>query len=150
MKIKLKHLLPYLEYDLQITYTQYGSLGTNYGETILESLSSECATFKHCSDYYFVSCDDDDDLLEIKPHLRPLSDLTEEIEHNGEKFVPIDWLEEKYYTLSLHKECERLLEEDGYKWINHMSHLLVIHLFEWHFDIFGLIPDLAIDINTLK
>ena len=71
--------------------------------------------------------------------LRPLSQLTEVIEHNGNQLCPIEWLEDRYYTLGLHKECERLLENGGHKWINHMSHLLVIHLLEWHFDIYGLL-----------
>jgi hypothetical protein len=87
----------------------------------------------------------------IKPILYPLSSLTETIWFEGKEICPIEWLEETYYTLSIHKECERLLEDDGYKWINHMSHLLVIHLLRWRVDIFDLIPKgLAVDVNTLE
>ena len=79
----------------------------------------------------------------IKPILHPLSDLTKEIEVNGEKFVPfkilhdstgnswekpfIDSVENKYCTAKQWLKC-----------------------IEWHFDVFGLIEKgLAIDINTL-
>lgn len=34
---------------------------------------------------------------DIKPILRPLSDLTKEIEHNGEKFVPLKRITKEYY-----------------------------------------------------
>ena len=82
------------------------------------------------------------------PILRPLSDLVKEIEVNGEKFVPTDYFEDKYYTLDLHKQCERIIEDEN--WINQSDYMLIDYLFEWHFDVFGLIDaGLAIDINTL-
>lgn len=36
-------------------------------------------------------------LKEVKPILRPLSDLTKEIEHNGERFVPLKRITKEYY-----------------------------------------------------
>ena len=87
----------------------------------------------------------------VLPILYPLSSLTETIWYEGKEINPIDWLEDTYYTLSLHKECERLLEEGDYVWINHMSYLLIIHLCKWKIDIFGLIEKgLAVDVNTLE
>lgn len=90
---------------------------------------------------------------EVKPILRPLSDLTEEIEVNGEKFVPIYWLEDKYYTMPILQDINRfnrLLEEDE-NWIYQISFILITHLFEWHFDVFGLIEKgLAINSNSLS
>lgn len=86
---------------------------------------------------------------EVRLALRPLSDLTKEIEHNGEKFVPIEWLEDKYYTLDLHKECKSIFEDS--RWLTTCSWLLIQHLQNWHFDVFGLIEKgEAININTLK
>ena len=73
-KLELKHLATYLPYGLKIKLP-YGilTLGNhpnvhkddqliNYGSVIIDQL---------------------------KPILRPLSDLTKEIEHNGERFVPL-------------------------------------------------------------
>ena len=72
--------------------------------------------------------------------LRPLSDLTKEIEVNGDKFVPAKILKfdkSQYYLLK---------NPIGYD-IHYSS---FVKLFEWHFDIFRLIEKgLAIDINTL-
>jgi hypothetical protein len=149
MKLEIKHLAPYLPYFLKVQHTTFIEFGkTAERVDYLDCLSSECATFDSYMDYYF---DVDDNECEIKPILRPLSDLTKEIEHNGEKFVPIEWFEEKYYTLDLHKQCLRLLEEDGGNWINQSDYMLVQHLIEWHFDIFGLIENnLATDINTIR
>ena len=83
------------------------------------------------------------------PILHPLSDLTKEIEHKGEKFVPIDWLEDKYYTLDLHKQAKTLIDDTA-DWIFQCDFLLVLHLIEWHFYIADLISKgEAIDVNTL-
>lgn len=142
MKVELKHLAPYLPYGLTgISKEQYFGIETVVGySTYGKEKSIELTTN---IDAIIIE--------EFKPILRPLSDLTKEIEHNGEKFVPIDWFENKYYTLDLHKQCKRLLEEDGENWIYQSDYMLVEHLFEWHFDVFGLIPEgLAIDLNTLK
>ena len=146
MKLELKHLAPYLPYRVKLNLTRRLFERTN--------VDIRNCDFRHnytTNELYLWHNEVTYGWHEIKPILRPLSDLTKEIEHNGEKFIPIEWFEDKYYTLSLHKECERLLEEDGFNWVNHMSHLLFIHLTEWHFDIFGLIPEgLAIDLNTVK
>lgn len=72
-------------------------------------------------------------LEDIQLILHPL-DLTKEIEHNGEKFVPRD----KFYGNPL----DFKIRENSYD--------VVQKLLEWHFDIYNLIEkDLAIDINTL-
>lgn len=108
----------------------------------------------------------------FKPILRPLSDLTKEIEVNGEKFVPlmvlfggetyrkydftIGIVEKpiigKYIDISVKGLGDHCITF-GLK--NPLNNNLTYHnwslLLEWHFDIFGLIPDgLAVDINTLE
>lgn len=151
MELGFKHIAPYMPYRLNchcrgLVIDEYSdnpipvkveivTLSINYveiheiGRTVTEE--------------YFYK--------DIFPIVRPRSDLSKEIEHNGERFVPIEWFEEKYYTLDLHKQCERLLEEDGYNWIYQCNYMLVQQLLEWHFDVFNLIPEVgAIDINTLK
>lgn len=113
MKLELKHLAGYLPYKLQIEdyepkFMIFDLTGANIEYVI----------------HY-----------KTKPILRPLSDLTKEIEVNGEKFVP-------YENLSAHFEVE---------YYGNMLHKNVEKLLEWHFDVFGLIENgLAIDINTLK
>jgi hypothetical protein len=134
MELKVEHLSPYLPYKLKLQYVVRDvvkSIGTM--KSIYHSEDENHPT-RVSIDYR-----DEENIWMFKPMLRSLSNLDKEIEHNGEKFIPIDWFEEKYPTLSLHKECERLLEQDGHRWLNHMSYLLVIHLLEFHFDIFGLI-----------
>lgn len=81
----------------------------------------------------------------FKPILHPLSDLTKEIEHNGEKFVPIHWFDENFD----HNEAFPLvLNSRGIVEMKHWNEFQ--KLFEWHFDIFGLIENyLAIDVNSL-
>jgi hypothetical protein len=134
-KLTIKEIAPYLPYGLKaacLNVAQYGLTKP----LIKELEASNILTLIDYDPTY-------------KPILRPLSDLTKEILHNGEKFVPVEWLEEKYYTLGLHKQCEKLAEDS--RWVNHSDYLLIIHLLEWHFDIFGLLEKgLAIDINTLK
>ncbi len=79
----------------------------------------------------------------FKPILHPLSDLTKEIDHNGEKFVPV---------------VEIMKIKDGGEWISvqyqpikNNPYWVIEKLYEWHFDIHGLIGEgLAIDINTLN
>jgi hypothetical protein len=75
------------------------------------------------------------DINKSRPLCYRLSDLDKFIPELG--FVPIEWFEETYYTLSLHKDVERLIEWEGHNWLNQMSFLLVTHLFEWHFWPFG-------------
>lgn len=63
----------------------------------------------------------------------------------------VEWLEDEYYTLDYHRQCLRLLEEDGENLVNQSDYMLIGHLLEWQFDVFGLIDEgLAIDVNTLN
>ncbi|HDZ04846.1 hypothetical protein LCGC14_0370840 [marine sediment metagenome] len=144
MKLELKHLAPYLPYGLQGR--------TNNGKQLI--------TLKRGNIGYFQS-----------PYLHPLPDLTKEIEHNGERFVPInhEGVKPKHMSWylsvgSINPEADWLYEEEGKpvpKTVmiktggnagvdieNCMA--IMEKLFEWHFDVFGLIDArLAININTL-
>jgi len=72
---------------------------------------------------------------------RPLSDLTKEIEVNGEKFVPQDKLP--------HLDLKWLINSDNL--ILKTNYEDVLKLLSWHFDIYNLIENgLAIDVNTLS
>lgn len=129
-KLELKHLAAYLPYGFK------AKIAGQYIDKIIGLFNDGV----YNESYH----PDDGDLplfIDIKPILRPLSDLTKEIEVNGEKFVP----------------CEKLGYESGYKYLlkKPLKYNMVfqdgLKLFEWHFDVFGLIPEgLAIDINTLN
>lgn len=139
--LELKHLAPYLPYGLKIT------------------------TFDANNGFYKLEMgldDEDNDIFPIqfvkgnkdsKPILRPLSDLTKEIEVNEERFVPIE-------RIINERDCDaeydfiEALEDD----INSMDEKILFapysvmdKFLEWHFDVFGLIEKgLAISYNDLK
>lgn len=74
----------------------------------------------------------------------PLSDLTKEIEHKGEKFVPTIKLGWNTVTLSFSASNIKMA-------INTLTLQEAQKLIEWHFDIAGLIEKgEAIDVNTLS
>src|SRR5690606_13632168 len=129
MKLELKHLAPYLPYGLRLFHAEYKAkhiLDISIKEVIYDSeMSAVTLTAMVNGNEY------------LKPLLRPLSDLTKEIEHNGEKFVPSELLNFDFSDLS----------QLDYEYI---PYNLATFLLEHHFDIFGLIENgLAIDINTL-
>lgn len=124
MKLELKHIVGYLPYDLRIknSTTEMPLTGA-----YLDELNDPLWGF---DDTY-------------KPILRPLSDLTKEIEVNREKFVP----SQEYDYL-------RFEEISTFKGgCNAMKFIQVRELellYEMHFDIHGLIEQgLAISKNTL-
>jgi hypothetical protein len=135
MKLELKHLAPYLPYQVLV-----GDGRTPF----------ELTEYNFTNVYPYIT----------SLYLRPLSDLTKEIEVNGEKFVPLSILEEKFRPLSrdlniflFNGRISIDIETQDYsQTIDLFDGFLIIQkLLEWHFDVFGLIENnLAIDINTLK
>lgn len=91
---------------------------------------------------------------EYKPIVRPLSQLTQEIEHNGEKFVPIiEIIKEKYsysklieiteFKLGLKNSCKFRVQRNGElleKWYIYVVDLKDFRvrntLYKLHFDMF--------------
>lgn len=140
MKLELKHLAAYLPYGIRMymnkadnTYTLHG-LKKNNGIMKLISYTN--------SDVFSDEC---------KPILRPLSDMTKEIEINGEKFVPNELISKAMFTKSQNTDFVRLKNQIANNKIHQLPYDVSQILLSWHFDIFGLIDaGLAIDINTLK
>jgi len=153
MKIKLKHLVPYLPYKLKCEVLNSGKE---------KEIGEMMAVYDDGSACFGNIVESEHGFEYVKPILRPLSDLTKEIEHNGEKFVPIDKLkheEEQQNTMfflfygNIIDGLRYLEDVAEYNSVNtkYLSYPLATKLIEWHFDIFGLIKiGLAIDINTLK
>lgn len=166
--LTIEQLAPYLPYGLKIQ--------TSHG---LHVMNSEVDRFSDDPNISIRAVINNHD--QYKPVLRNLSDLTKEIEHNGEKFVPIlrifheagiihefDVLEyinekEKDYSPSKYGVNDRTLSfwyEPEYQLFMYEGdeeipalHQYTLHtkLFEYHFDIFGILEkNLAIDLNTIQ
>ena len=141
-KLELKHLAPYLPYGLKIKLHN-GNI-TTFQSISVSGFTNGISWMKEC-----------------KPILRPLSDLTKEIEHNGQKFYPCYNLFGKPFCRT-HPKLESsfvdgmlnelwLENEEGDIAQCSFTKVDWDYLFEWHFDVFGLIDKgLAIDINNLK
>jgi len=142
-KLELKHLVGYLPYGLK-------ALGNCNYHTII-GFKNETYFIEGGNNYAYG------DIIDLKPILRPLSDLTKEIDVNGEKFVPIDRLFGSAYRiqgfehyLNVFNGGFELTITKGNKTI-YADFNMYQKLYEWHFDIHGLIPlKLAININTLN
>lgn len=139
MNLELKHLAAYLPYELKYMT----DLEVEKHELKSIDFGIKMVNFGH-GDAKLVS--------EIKPILRNLSDLTREIEVNGEKFVPIEKIKNENVS---NIECDLhglYLNQKDEAQLNIIQFWMIEnYLFEWHFDVFGLISaGLAIDINTLK
>ena len=87
----------------------------------------------------------------LKPILHPLTDLTKEIEHEGEKFVPLRrLLQNNYFDLTQMSEQDVLSYEKAYTMPEIITLCDLLLYLKWHFDIAGLIEKgEAIDVNTL-
>lgn len=126
-KLELEHVAPYLPYKLKGIYNEDVITLSLNGFSTSNEIGYDISLFLRCK---------------IKPILRPLSDLTKEIEIGGMKFIPIELLSEK---------CRMQQELFGLQNTIDLKVVDYFKLLEWHFDVFGLIEkDLAIDINTLK
>ena len=127
MKLELKHLSAYLPYRVRLSKIHFLTFGSNEGNGIGSLIHVLDTKSNH-----------------FKMWLRPLSDLTKEIEVNGEMFIPIQWFEDQAYIDWEHIKFSDYINPLTlpYCWVN--------KLIEWHFDIFGLIDaGLAVDINTV-
>lgn len=135
MKLELKHLAPYLPYNL------HGFICTKRGDNFEVELHllSQYTLQTSPSIFGYTYCSYND----FKPILRPLSDLTKEIEYNGERFVP-----------NLHKDFKIFVQADMDYFLSNIifaPFIQIQHLFQWHFDVFGLIDaGLAVDMNSLE
>lgn len=133
-KLELKHWTSYLPHKVQLKYCVNKGTVWTLDETNINSITTH------------------DKLI-----LRPLSDLTKEIEVNDERFIPIEFLTKMFdlnenYELRFENNLFVLWDKinEWYR-INDNNFILFQKLFEWHFDVFGLIEKgLAIDKNSLQ
>jgi len=133
MELELKHLAPYLPYKLELLIeSEAGSSEPNIEQ--LKAIDTEINMVN-------FGWGNAKELSEIKPLLRPLSQLTEEIEHNGEKFVPMEEID-NYHNFSMLRTGD--LKTDPLRY----PYTIVEALISWHFDVFGLIEaGLAVELT---
>lgn len=118
-KLTIKELAPYLPYNLMVL-----NLHTNLTYQLTGRVIDRVANLNESH----------------KPILRNLSDLTKEIEHNGEKFVPLDIIcpKEEYSNEFDRSVAKGSIELQGVVNFSCTYFSIVQKLFEWHFDVFGL------------
>ena len=138
MKLELKHLAPYLPYGLVIKV----GLATTAEMTLDKN-------DRGLVDILWVLNND-----AYEPYLHPLSDLTKEIPNDRDHvFLPFETLKRleknEFHKCSGAKSfiaaCElKNVPFSRDKWIakklTNCPYWIMQKLFEWHFDVFGLIP----------
>jgi len=136
MKLEPKHLFPYGPYGLKVIVENKGYIMKSCFLTGDGSLAITTTKKVWINEF------PQRHITEFKLILHPLSDLTKEIEHNGEKFE-----ETEFFRMYFAGLPDKEIHLDGVtfkleRWQK---------LFEWHFDCFNLIENnLAIDINKIK
>ena len=135
--LELKDICGYLPYGLKFLSDYFSTPH----EIVSIDLTDNTADFSNNCGYTNKS------LGEVKPILRPMSDLTKEITHRGEKFVPLGVLNNRGHFIEF--DTAGLLYTVG--GCMDSDWLMVFDKFhEWMFDYRGLISTgLAIDVNTL-
>ena len=131
MKLELKHLAPYLPYDLICEVKDQGK--TKHAKLSGAYIDNSYA--------FFDTVESEHGYDSIKPILKPMTDILKPINNDETNVTYASEL--KLYT-NADKQYAITMTLG-------LSHEAINELFKWHFDVFGLIPEgLAIDINTLK
>jgi len=136
--IELKHLAPYLPYKVKGKSKNTGTVFTITGFNDRNSITT----------YGDLGMSDFEGTQLL---LRPLSYLTKEIDFNGEKFVPIkSFGYDDEYKITFYPNFRYFyVYRDGIHVICNQGEM-IDKLYEWHFDVFGLIEKgLAISIHDL-
>lgn len=158
MKLQLKHISPYLPYDLKfyIPNDEHSNIQTMTGLSKTDGIQTDYTEEDSVGCIGNLWCLDEGGrnykYYNIKPILRPLSDLFKEVYY--EKY------EMKRVLIKDHSVISSLSEEDFKEdaELNTYYHSnlrdnyeIITSLFELHFDVFRLIEKgLAIDINTIE
>jgi hypothetical protein len=151
-KLEIKHLAPYLPYGLKICYRildlEYGNPNTDNPDDRMKNciMIMDGARLDRCllpeSDRWYHK-----DCL-FKPVLRPLSDLFLPVKISDLELIPVNTLKNLYGWDYLWYDVFGNKKDFN---VNEVKWASLVKLFEWHFDVFGLIGrGLAIDINTIN
>ena len=161
-QLTLEHLAGYLPYGLKVQWSD--------GRTSLVNPYLDEDYRQNNEIGLFIVLFAIEKELKLKLILRNLSDLTKEIEHNGERFVPIvELLKLKFPDRPKEGAYSKIeFETEGWPrafYTFSAAHDIIIHtfdlknepfwiiqkLYEWKFDLHGLIDaGLAVDVNQVK
>ena len=154
-KLEFKHIAPYLQHNLKVKLSDIGIKWLHGNQKSLTNIDNEIFSIHDIllwdssielvnNDDYYVG------YLEIggiKPILRPLSQLLEEIECNGETFTPLDFFEIyeednfEYIDMQTYRLLESIARHNIIHDVRWLPYGVVEKLIEWNFDINGLIED---------
>jgi hypothetical protein len=141
-KLEAKHIAPYLPYKLKfwhlkLRHTQELTRMTiSSNRDVLVDIESDTLIYESALNSSL-----------IKPVLRPMSDLIKPIKEAGDDIIPIEVM---FLPLGERKILTSWAKENRCWLGDQISYLVYQHLFEMHFDVFGLInKGLAIDINAI-
>lgn len=144
--MKLEHLSPYLLHKLMWTNGEdlFEMTGITYMSVQL-MIGKNNPRYAEPDEWHKAG---------FRPIFRPL-DLTKEIEHEGNKFIPIERIQsssENADWLIRNAKPEKTLVGASFpEGITLAMYCQVVRLFEYHFDVFGLIDEgLAIDVNKVE
>jgi hypothetical protein len=138
MKLEINHILPYLEHGLKGDLVNLDYFDSQINKELYRIETGKTEQQK----YYDVSVvvgDCESSIIDFKPILRPLSDLT---------FEDMEVLKDKYDVIegsTMFRDKDTSINPTEWRYDD------IQYLFSRHFDVFGLIEKgLAIDVNTLK
>ncbi|MBS9774748.1 MAG: hypothetical protein KGV59_06290 [Tenacibaculum sp.] len=136
-QLTIKEIASYLPYKVECIHSNnktYRIAGAEVNYVTLQHLKDEVYNIGTVFRYE-----------EIKLRLRDLSNLTKEIEYNGEKFIPIEKLKEDLWRdwCDSFDEYLEFIHDANYGTyaILQGSYRIIQKLLEWHFDIFNLRKD---------
>ncbi|MGV0847411.1 hypothetical protein ACTS9T_12695 [Empedobacter falsenii] len=156
MKLELKHLAPYLAYELKCCLMGAKDEKENPLSFLVEGASKEFVEVwskKTITDQWTYE--------DVFPILRPLSDLTKEINYRFSTYA-FTYLFEigdcdgcvfefEHGNIKTIKSLENISKYNSYNDINYLPNAVVNMMYEYHFDVFGLIEQgLAINFNDLQ
>lgn len=126
MKLELKHIIDAYKYQDDIS--------DNTGLYKITNINNDFVTLYNGKDYYNICIDIF--LNDYKILKYPLSDLTKELEINGEKIIPFKWLQDySYNNIRYHSNgCLNINLQN----IQNLEIWRYEKLKEWHFDVDGL------------
>ena len=151
--LKINHLAPYLPYRLRLFHEEYKA------KHILDISIKEGIYYSEMSAVTLTAMVNGNGYL--KPILLPLSDLTKEINYGLSTYAFTDLFEIgdcdgcvfefEHGNIKTIKSLENISKYNSYHDINYLPNAVVNMMYEYHFDVFGLIErGLAIDKNTLN
>jgi len=141
MKLELKHLAPYLPYNIEFL--------DNGTPEIIIGFKSDRIYIDDCHKSGYCNIDEINTLL-----LRPMSYLNQEVEIHGNRFIPTTMLHKLFgmhhsfgFGDIIHQRPTIFINGDWVE-ISSFPYEIIEKLFEWHFDVFRLIyAGLAVSIN---